>query len=398
MKRICFLVNDNLYNSKRHFARCLVEGLEEHGIKILTIDLGGGALEVEHIKTLHKWGPELTCSFSSISSLPDGKFIWDHLRIPHLFILVDPPIFYMQFIKSPYTIISCVDRKDCAFLDHANFDTNFFLPHGVDQKWAEAKVEGDRPYDVVLLGSCYDHESLRLSWEKNIPKPYWEVIERSIATVFSEPHTSMPEALVRAINETGVDPRGANLITLSIYIDNYLRGFDRLEVIRAIRSAKVHVFGNLYWDEVGRLKEWKDYLHGHDNIIVHEPVPYDEIFGVLKKAKISLNSTPFFKDGSHERVFNGLAAGCALITNENMYLREQFSSSEGVLFYRHDKREEVEGLVRHWLDDESYRREAALRGKQKVLENHTWQKRAEELLSKLPNMLSKIQTKTAPKM
>ena len=54
-------------------------------------------------------------------------------------------------------------------------------------------------------------------------------------------------------------------------------------------------------------RNWGDELREHKNIVVHPAVTYEQGLEIRKKLQICLNSMPFFKHGTHERIFNGLA-------------------------------------------------------------------------------------------
>jgi len=391
LRSVCLLVNDNLYNSKRYFSYRLKEALERQGVRCEVVDVKSGTLDAQHILFIQNLHPDITLSFSTVACLPDRTFIWDHLQIPHLFILVDPAIYYLLFIQSKYAMLSCVDHFDLRFLQKsANFKTAFFLPHAVEREMLDIPIDVERPYDVVMIGSCYDHEGLQQNWRSHLSPPVCDVIEHTIDLTLKDPKKHFTEALVEAWNASGLDFQGVNFLQLCIYIDNYIRGKDRVELIRSIRNAHVHIFGGLFWDEEGKMKNWDQYVGNQKNVTIHKPVGFEEVFFILKQSKICLNSTPFFKYGSHERVFNSLATGCAVIASENGYLSEHFSPHDGVSFYNFQHREEVNSVIDFWLTREEYRLEAVHRGRDLVMRGHTWDNRAQSICEEVPELLGHL--------
>lgn len=377
--KVCLITNFNLYESKRYFTEKLAEAMQRHGIETKTIDVQQKEIGPETIHLIRKFAPDFTCSFNSFEPMGQKGYLWDFLKIPHLSILVDPSFYSTKLINSPYSLISCVDRSDCEVIRSNDFERVFFWPHAVERELiAEKNVK--RTYEVVLLGSCYDYESLRMSWQQRNPVALNQVLDDAIDIVFSNEQASLAQALVTAWQASQLDLQGVNFGVLYYYLDNYTRGKDRVELIRSIKNAHVHVFGDLATDNaVGNLS-WPQYLASQPNVTVHSPTLFHEGLEILKRSKIVLNSMPFFRDGSHERIFTGLACGCLPITSESKYLREQFKEGKELLFYHSNKREAVNDMIDDLLNNEEKRVEMALQGREIVMSRHTWDQRVEELM------------------
>lgn len=390
IQKIGFIVNENLYKSKHHFTYKFAEALKRQGLSTFVIDIEKGNFSSKDAARIRAQSPNLTCSFNTILPLADGNFLWDILQTPHLSILLDPVIYSMNLTKSPFSVISCVDRFDCDIVRSANFSNHFFFPHAVEKELVEESLQEDRPYDVVLLGSCYDHESLRTTWQKQFSKPICDAIEYAIDIVLTEPKTTFVQAILRAWNTFSLSPQNMDFIPIFTYVDHYVRGKDRYDLLRSLKGVNIHVFGSIFWEDNSKLRSWSHYLDDEKNITVHPPVAYEEALQILKKSKICLNSTPFFKNGSHERLFAGLATGCAVLSSENIFVRENFSPDEGVELYQHKQLEGANEAVQCYLGNESYRKEAVMRGRKKVATDHTWDQRAQQLTSEMSPILGRI--------
>jgi spore maturation protein CgeB len=390
LNKVCFIVNYNLYESKRHFTRKLAEAMNRKGIETHIIDAMENTLNANAMASLRRYGPDLTCSFNSLLPASDNQFLWDILQIPHLAILVDPAIYSIHLTRSPYSILSCVDRDDCDEVRNYQFDNVFFWPHAVEKE-LNADEGRERPYEVVFLGSCYDYESLRASWRQRNPELINKVLDDAIDLVFGDTKITLAHALVQAWNASKADPAGIDFTSLFYYLDNYTRGKDRVELIRSIKSARVHVFGDRSTDNAVGILGWPQYLASQSNVVVHPSVPFGQALQILKQSKICLNSMPFFKNGSHERIFIGLACGSVPVTSESRYFREVFREGEELLFYSMRDRAPVDGVIQSLLKDEKRRAEIAHKGREKVMANHTWDVRVDQLLEALPPILSRIQ-------
>lgn len=388
MDRVCLLVNYNLYESKRYFALKLSEALQRKGIETKIIDLKEQSFEAEDALEVQRFQPDFTCSFNSFGMSQNNLFPWDIIKIPHLSILVDPVLYSIAVTNSPYSIVSCVDRFDCEQLLTYNFDRTFFLPHAIEREVSEGK--GERPYDVVFLGSCYDYESLKEAWQKKYSPQICRVLDEAIDNVLSARYVSLADALASAWGHAKLSPQGVNFQELFYYLDNYTRGKDRVELIRAVKDAPVHVFGELMTDDPTFKKGWSHYLGKQKNVTLHKSVNFQEAIKILQKSKICLNSMPFFKNGSHERVFYGLAAGALPITTDSLFIKESFKDGEDLKLYTPSRWNEVNDQINALLSDENKREKMVIAGRKKVIAQHTWDNRVETLLKAMPKQLQKI--------
>ena len=115
---------------------------------------------------LIKFNADLTLSFNS--QLPDerGLYLWDHLKKPHLSLLLDPSIFYLEMAAGPLSFFSCVDELDVKWLKQKNIENTVFIPHAIERELCHPP-EAPRPYDVVFIGSIYDPVVARQTLKRN---------------------------------------------------------------------------------------------------------------------------------------------------------------------------------------------------------------------------------------
>jgi len=388
LKKICFLVNYNQYETKRHFTEKFTEALLRKGIEVKIFDVSETKIHEKTLEAIKNEEPDFTASFNSILPLPNNLYLWDMLKIPHLSIVLDPSLYSVHLINSPYSIISCVDQFDCYGLSTQHFDRVFLMPHAIERELCETP-EGERPYDVVFMGSCYDYETLRQSWQRELPEPVCALLDSAIDIVLSDNKTPLQQALVKAWKESGLAPEGIDFLKLFTYVDKYSRGLDRTNLIKSIKDAHVHVFGDLFEDDPTAIKGWKELLKGHDNVTVHKAVSFNEALEVMKKSKICLNSCPFFKYGSHERIFAGAACGSVVVTSDNLFVREHFVDGEDILLYQSKELDGLNEKINHYLAHEDLRKKCAEAAKEKVQAYDTWDNRVDILNEIMPAMIDR---------
>lgn len=388
IKKVTFLVNYNLYESKRYFTHMLADAMNRHGIKTHIIDVEERSLEAEDVIEIQEDQPDLTCSFNALNPLPSGKYFWDIIKIPHLSILVDPAFYSAALMNSPYSIISCVDQFDCDALTAGKFQNGFFWPHAIESNLEIGK--GDRPYEAVFIGSCYDYESLRKYWLETQSSEVCSVLDNAIDIVLSKQMTSLADALVTAWNNSKLEIGSVDFFELFYFLDNYTRGKDRAELIKSIKDANVHVFGELVNDHPACQLDWSYYLGNQSNVTLHPSVSFPESFNILQKSKICLNSMPFFKNGSHERIFTGLATGAFPITSHSLFWEKNFQIGKDLLTYFPGQWSTINEQVSSLLSNESQRKKMVESGRKKVMESHTWDARVKQFLNAVPPILQRI--------
>ena len=389
LRRICLLVNYNQYESKRHFTQQLAQAMMRHEIQVRILDVREQSLDKVALEEIARFSPDLTCSFNSFSLTADKKLLGDIVRIPHWSILVDPAFYSIYLTNSPYSIISSVDQFDVQELQFQGFRNAFFWPHAIEAELPE--TTDPRIYDVVFIGSCYDYESMLGYCRAHYSAEINEALRDAASLVLSDKNISLSQAFVQAWNHAGLPlDRDLPYRDLLYFLDMYTRGMDRVELIRHVHRAKVHIFGDLLQDQIYCKLGWANYLLGQPNVVLHPPVSYTESLSILQKSKICLNSMPFFKNGSHERVFAGFACGALPLTSRNLYWQEKFVKDEEILFYEHGQWDKVDALIEELLKDETRREAMVSKGRSKVLKQDTWDTRVQQMIHTLPQFMEKM--------
>jgi spore maturation protein CgeB len=387
IQKVCLLVDYNMYDVLRHFTTQLAAAMNRKGIQTIIIDPERKPLEAYMFREVFDDPPDFTCSFNTFERITEGKLLWDVLKIPHLAFLVDPAIYFLDLGKSPYTIFTCSDRSDFE-ATHSQFPHTLFWPHAIEKEIKLPK-KNHRPYDVVFFGSCFDFESLRKHWIENLPPTLCEVLDFAIDIAMTNDTTTLAEALTAAwgASRQAAEYGKAYFLVLFHYLDKYTRGKDRFELLRSIKDVEVHVYGDVTPYNIPQVSSWASYLSKQSNLILHPSVNYKESFKILKQSKICLNSMPFFRHGTHERVFTGLACGALPITSESSYLRESFKDEEHILYYRTKHWDHVNEQIQMCLKEEEKRCTIVANGRKLVMRDHTWDVRIDQLLHALPPIL-----------
>lgn len=113
-----------------------------------------------------------------------------------------------------------------------------------------------------------------------------------------------------------------------------------------------------------------------------------EMAEIYAQAKIVVNAA--YNRDVNMRVFEAMASGALLITDDAEGLEDLFVDGEHLVVYRDP--EELPGLVRRFLDDEEARERIAAAGQREVLDRHTYAHRMSTLVERVrekANIVSK---------
>jgi spore maturation protein CgeB len=350
------------YGVLHHFTKKLYEALQRQGAVCRL--LSGDDMVLVPWKSL----PDLTIGFNGSLQMEDGRFFPDLIKVPHVACLVDPPYRFLSLAESPHMIIACDDLEGCRLLKNRHFDRTVFMPHAVER---DLKAGVERVYDIVFIGTCIDTEGRRKEWKKRFAPEICLLMQETAERTLADDSTSFIPILADRL-----DPAEHREVFEAV--EMYIKGKDRLRVLEAFPDMRIDVFGA----DDGKAG-WKKLLKRQSNIVVHPAVSFEESLKIMQQSRIVLNSSIKNKLGGHERIFAAAACGAVVVTNDNPWMREHFEAGKEILFYGPGVADEVAGL----LADESKRGRIAEAGRKKVMQGHTWDHRAKQLLLDIAPML-----------
>lgn len=321
-------------------------------------------------------------------------YVWDTYKIPCYNIAADHPYFYhdrLAELPTDYHHIS-IDRLHEVYFKrfYPEFLHEGFLPlagtmlseniiggnTANEKKGKESEnLAQKKKYDVILTGNY-----IRISFFE----PYINWINDEYATFYrgiiddllKRPQRTVEDvALEHCEREMGKEPDDQLRIALSkmIFIDLYVRNYWRGEVVRTLVNAGIKV------DVVGKgWNELENVTHP-ENLCIHPQTDSLTCLQMIGQSKISVNVMPWFKDGAHDRVFNSILNGAVCLSDTSRYLCEQLEEGEGICYYDLEHLDELPAKLKDLLQDENKMQDVVSRGREKVLDMHTWAKRAEQV-------------------
>ena len=280
---------------------------------------------------------------------------------------LDDPMFFGEFFRNTpkETNILCQDSNYAEYLrKHFQLENaKQFPPAGVEIN----NTYQERIYDLVFIGryiilpkADYDTPFKQSFYQYMIQHPR-ATVEQGIRYLWNEQGIPYDEALfMQKVEE--MKPVCHDL--LQMY---------RHRIVEAILEGGIslHVFGD----------SWKEYRgRGEENLIIHPKVMVEESLQIWSQAKIGLNIMNGHKAGMTERIANIMLCGACCVSDETGYLNQHFFDGEDIVLYQADALDELVGKIQYLLQHDDVREEIAQAGQKKAKREHTWIKRAEDLM------------------
>lgn len=387
-----------VYDTLDLFSHEWIHAFTNMGYETLEINTNKMEEELPRLAKFIQTPVKAAITFNNLAfnlELVPGKNIWEELGIPCINILMDHPFCYPQAIKNApaNAIVLCVDKKHMDYLTrfYPKIPAVGFLAHGgicLDQEPIPIQ---EREIDVMYAGG------LSRKFVQNVmpdfglfPFDARKAADIALKRLVTDTSLTAEQAIEDVLIQQGVklpDYELADVISKLHYIELLAVSFYREKLIRTMLDAgiRVHLYGP-GWDIC-------DFVN-HPNLIWKGSIPARDVLCKMHQSKIVLNTMTWFKDGTHDRIFNGMLAGALAVTDESAYMQEEFlscpqteSQSAQLVMFRLAGMEHLPELIKKLLANPDEIQKIADNGRKKAMQSHTWSHRAEELHEDLLNQL-----------
>ena len=329
-----------LYDTLDIFTYELKKEFEKIGLEVMIFnsqDMEGSMIKLsEFIKELVK----AVVTFNNLvfnMEIIKGQNIWEQLQIPCINILMDHPFIHKKALDNApaNAVVICPDRNHMKFVQrfYPQIPIVGFLPHGGKAKDISIKPICERSIDILYAGgisykfieqSKPDFKEFTFDAKKIANETYEELI--------NNPDRTTEDVIEERLLHNGIilsDNELLNVIEKLHYIDMMAVSYYREKTVKTLVDAgfKVTLYGT-GWE----VCDWID----NENLDYRGRVSADKIVDLMYDSKIVLNTMTWFKDGTHDRVFNGMLAGAVAVTDSSIYMKENFTDNELVMFELED--------------------------------------------------------------
>lgn len=307
-----------------------------------------------------------------------GKNIWDQFQIPFFNIMMDHPFHYKTALDTApeQMILLCMDKNHVTyvkrFFPHIK-DVRFF-PHAGIERCKDIPI-AERKIDVLYAGglSRYAAEGLIPDLDKIQEFDAFSLVKNALEILIQKPELTTEyviESCIEEINLTLNDKRLGEIITELRFLDSLAISFYREQMIRTLaeHGVTVTVFG-MGWERC----EWES-----PNVIYGGVIPSAQILELMNESRIVLNTMTWFKRGAHDRIFNGMLAKAAVVSDQSEYLAEQFKNGEQLQMFSLHEMDRMTEAVKTLLSDEKCAQDMADCGYHMAKKHHMWKSRLQD--------------------
>ncbi len=326
--------------------------------------------------TFNNMGYNLTVPFS-VSDKP--RNLWEFYRIPYINILMDHPFHYDKPLRgAPSTaIVLCTDRNHVKYVRrfYKNIRQTDFLPHAGTELRCKHKPLSERGVDVLYAGALPAFMVSALIPDlKAITVPDAEkMTEDVLKELVMHPEKTTEQAIEEYVKAAGVDMEDNELHGLIVkmrFLDSYATSFFREQAVRILveNGIRVTVYGG-GWNQCG----WSENPYFHYGGLI----PAREVLARMNDSKIVLNTMTWFKAGAHDRIFNGMLAKAAVVTDDSSYVRKEFTDEKELAMFCRDEIKTLPERIYDLFGHLNRAQEMADCGYENARNCHTWKERAE---------------------
>ncbi|WP_421663928.1 glycosyltransferase family protein [Lysinibacillus telephonicus] len=374
MTKFLLLKGNSQYNVLRYWTDALAVGFEKIGVEADVLDL---RFVDDHIINKYlKNNYDAVIAFNGY--LKENEAFSNFLNCPYIYLLIDHPIDHLGRIRNlrPGDILTLMDRNDVNNLYHFGYDfeNTYLLPHAA----IELSLEKEEKSIDILVSGTYSNYSQYMNFIEGQSPILFNICKEVIDSCLEDSSKYYIDEFLYSFEKRGLPIKlrineNPEIIKIVRVIGRYLYSINRLRVITALaeEGMTIDIFGN-GWENSP--------LANYPNVRLHKPVNYWQTQKLMRQSKIVLSFQALLRDGTHERVFAGMAANSVVVTNETPYLKELFQSEKELIFYNFNDLGLMVQNVRNLLHDEQYREAISDAARQAIVGNHTFNQRAQQIV------------------
>ena len=380
----------------------LYKGQGQYGSLRLHIDQLGAALaELGHEPrvidlTLDDAVAQVTASFqdppdcyfgiSGIGSevMTDGVSAYDRIGRPYASLYVDHPVHHVVRLSTPIArnIAFFLDRSHVQFMSAWSKGRTFaqigFLPPGANEL-SDAPDLSDAAFagrDIPLLFTGTYRGPPATPWRAEGATPAGAVLDAMAERMAGDGRLPLLDALrqaLAALYKADLTPQLLDeFMPLLGQAQYFAEAYHRDRLLRTLGGAGVPltVYGSGWEPLAAAYPAWTYGGVGS----------FEETLHLLRRARLVLNTNNGFVQGGHERVFTAMAAGAAVISDDNKYYQDAFKPGREIALFPWSKVDRVPGQIEALLADPAALGAMARSGAKRAMADHRWATRAARLV------------------
>ena len=156
-------------------------------------------------------------------------------------------------------------------------------------------------------------------------------------------------------------------------LDHFIRMYYRSKVLKTIIEADIPI--------TVVSESWKHFSPAlAKNVTILPGTNFTGIFPYMEKSNITLNVMPWFKAGTHDRIFNALLHNSCPLTDKSTWLVEHLTENVECAYYSLEALDKLPDQIYRILSDPELQRNIIKNGRKKVLAHYTSRQIVEKVL------------------
>lgn len=381
MLNILCVIGTSQYQSTMFFMREMAEEMRQCGYEVTVLDANDEDAYKNQRENVFNQEYDVIFTINGMILEEDsalGARLLEKQNTLYCTYLMDHPMIHMERLKStyPHILVLSPDRNHAEFVDTymKHIWCAGFLPHGGCSGDA-VKGYRERTLGISFMGSYIPPQKI---WDgfAGYPQAMCELMQETARFLVQQPQQTLEGALQKALADRKIavgEEQFMQMIGECRNVDRYIRSYYRDAVIRVLVESGITV--DVYGDG------WDSFKTSQGQYLrVHPAVSYEDSLEITGNSKISLNIMPWFKDGSHDRVFTAMLNGAVCLTDGSTYLQEVGKEDENIYFYSLKGLKYLPAKVRRILKEEDKSEAVAQAGTALAKQHHTWKNRAWEVM------------------
>jgi hypothetical protein len=272
----------------------------------------------------------------------DDRNVWREKGVRLYDFFVDHPVWYSRHLDDalPNESFLVIDRlhKEYIHKYYPELKKVYFLPHGGSRYARDIPDIPEIPYEkreipVIYCGSCQPSGEIFevIPYFSDQGSSFYQFVFQQMMEEFSADTAEIVWAFLKLTGLCLSQEEEMDLIYKAhLCVLPLCRRINKIKVVQALAAngIPVEIWGD-HWEEAAAPYPELIKLHERTSSIECERLTAD--------AKISLNILPFFKDGSHERIYLAMLNKTLCVSDKSHYLLEKFEHGRDIVFFNLDQ-------------------------------------------------------------
>lgn len=311
---------------------------------------------------------------------------WDGLQAAVINILMDAPFrFHPSIEKHPQNYhLFCCDYEHVAYVKKYFPEMSSsvsFMPHvGVIPPEDSPVIPyAERTYDILFSGTYYSPQAKLMDTKQLLggDESKYHFYEVMYDNLIKDTSLTVEQAVLKTLEQMNLSVSETKLKTIlnySVHLDWAVRMYVREKVVSVLAEsgAELYLLGR-GWENHPAVS----YPNVHH---LNDRIPYGETLRYMADAKINLNIMPWFKEGTHDRIFNTLLQHSLPLTDSSTWIENNFTDGEDIALFDLKHLEKLPGIVQSLLNEPARAEAMIEKGHKKVLDHFTWSNCADWIL------------------